>query len=396
MVTEVMLPLMWVFRSSAVVLAYIAMNIYTGIRVLVLLRYFLPTLKAFVFWLPYILFCNSLVLVNLLRLDRVYFLRQVSLYSLPAIVYLFLGLLVFDAVVIVLRILKHNLSRGFFAVGTGIALGFAVLILIYGFFNARYIRTVNYEISLNKGKAGSQNRMTGLRAAIVSDLHIGRTVERKWLVKVVNAINETRPDIILIAGDIFDNNISALKDPEGIMAEFSRLSAPMGVYACPGNHDIDRLSLSAAAATDRIKEFLKSAGIILLQDEVIPVNDAFYLIGRRDARPIGARQARKSAAELSADLDKSRPLIFLDHQPVDFPAEEEAGADLIFSGHTHRGQFFPGNIVTAYIYRKAGAVHYGHWRGISAQGVVSSGAGVWGPPFRIATNSEVAVVDIEF
>ena len=384
------------FRSGAVVLAYIAMNVYTGIRVLFLIRHFLPSLKAFIFWLPYILFCNSFLLVNLLRLDRVNVLRQVSLYSLPAIVYLFLGLLIFDGITIILRLLKHSPSSRVLAAGTGIALGLAVLTLIYGFFNARYIRTVNYEISLNKGDSGSFSQMAGLRAVIVSDLHIGRTVERKWLAKVVNAANKAQPDIILIAGDIFDNNMGALNDPEEITAEFRRFAAPLGVYACAGNHDVDRLSLRETAATDRIQEFLKNAGIILLQDEVVLVNDAFYLIGRRDARPIGARQVRKTAAELSADLDKSRPLVFLDHQPVDFPAEEEAGADLILSGHTHGGQFFPGNIATAQIYRKTGAVHYGRWQGLSAQALVSSGAGVWGPPFRIATQSEVVVADIHF
>ena len=70
--------------------------------------------------------------------------------------------------------------------------------------------------------------------------------------------------------------------------------------------------------------------------------------------------------------------------------------DLVLSGHTHKGQFFPGNIITEYIFKKAGAVHYGYWKGRYTQAVVSSGAGVWGPPIRIATNSEAAVVNIKF
>jgi predicted MPP superfamily phosphohydrolase len=184
-----------------------------------------------------------------------------------------------------------------------------------------------------------------------------------------------------------------------MMAELRRLKAPLGVYACPGNHDVDRISFrerGGAPPLDRIQDFLKNAGIILLQDEVQIVDGRFYLAGRRDARPIGGNQGRKSAAELSAGLDKSLPLIFLDHQPVDFLREEEAGADLILSGHTHKGQFFPGNIATAYIFKKAGGVHYGHWRGTSSQAVVSSGAGVWGIPFRIATNSEVVIIDLKF
>jgi predicted MPP superfamily phosphohydrolase len=175
----------------------------------------------------------------------------------------------------------------------------------------------------------------------------------------------------------------------------------LGVFACQGNHDVDRLSLREGAATDRVREFLEKSGIVFLFDEVVLVADRFYLAGRRDARPIGGadpsnRRERKTAAELTAGLDLSRPLIVMDHQPVDYPSVEAAGADLILSGHTHRGQFFPGNVITARMFRKAGAVDYGYWQGRSAQGVVSSGAGVWGPPIRIGTFSEVAAVDINF
>jgi predicted MPP superfamily phosphohydrolase len=131
-------------------------------------------------------------------------------------------------------------------------------------------------------------------------------------------------------------------------------------------------------------------------DEIVMPLDSIYLAGRKDARPIGLRQERKSAAELTAGLDESRALIFMDHQPVDYSNLEKAGADLILSGHTHRGQFFPGNLATKMIFKKAGATHYGLWQGSSAQGVVSSGAGVWGPPIRIATGAEVALIDIVF
>ena len=387
---------MWLFRSSAVLLLYIGINIYTGIRVFALVRYFLPSLKAFFFWLPYILFCYSFLLVNLLRLDKVQVLRSISMFSLPAIAYFFMGFLVFDALRLVLRLLKHPSTRGFSAVGTGIILGLTVIILIYGYFNAKSIHTVSYDINLTGAKPGFRAQIIGLKAVLVSDLHIGQTVNRNWLAKVVNAANDAKPDLICIAGDIFDNNINTLDDAEGIKEELRRLKAPLGIYACQGNHDVDRFSLSEIPAADHIRDFLEKAGIILLQDEVVLIKDSFYLAGRRDARPIGARQERKSAAGLLEGLDRSKPVILLDHQPVDFPAEDEAGADLIFSGHTHKGQFFPGNIATAQIFRAAGAINYGHWTGRSAQAIISSGAGVWGPPFRIGTHSEVVIVNIFF
>ena len=400
---------MWLFRSGLFVLFFIGINIYTGIRVFVLIKYFFSSFKAFVFWPLYILLSFSFIWMMQIRLDWLRPLRQMAMNSLPALFYFFLGLLFLD----VLRFLLQQLnlidrSKVYSAAGTVIAVFFTLIVMIFGFFHARRIHTVHYAINLSQ-----QYEASSLRITLVSDLHIGSTIGREWIAKVVDAINKTEPDIICIAGDIFDTNIENIHDLEGAAEELRRLSAPLGVYACQGNHDIDRLSLREAGntlneiagqsfrSTDRIQAFLETANIEYLLDEVILVADRFYLAGRRDASnrglaANGGRRERKTAAELSAGLDSSMPLIFLDHQPLDFPAIEEAGADLIFSGHTHKGQFFPGNIATWQIFKKAGAVHYGHWQGHSAQGIVTSGTGVWGPPVRIATKSEVVVVDVIF
>ena len=389
--------MIWLFRSIVVLLAYLGMNIYTGFRVLGLVKIFLPSLKAFVFWPFYLLLCYSFILIMLLRLDRILVLRQAGMYALPFFLYFFLALLTLDG----LRFLLQYLDRlprlpGLSAQGTAIALGLALVVMILGTIHARNIRTVNYNITIDKKASGQLEQAAGLRIALISDLHIGATVGRKWVSNIVDAVNKTEPDIIFMAGDIFDNSIEAIRDPNGVTAELLRLSAPLGVYAIPGNHDVDRLNWREEACTERIHGFLKNAGIILLQDEVELVADSFYIVGRRDVRPIGLSESRKSAAELAAGLETIKPIIFLDHQPVDFPLMEAAGADLIFSGHTHKGQFFPGNLATERIFRRAGAVHYGHWQGRSAQGVITSGAAVWGPPIRIATISEVVVVNVKF
>jgi predicted MPP superfamily phosphohydrolase len=374
---------------------YAAINIYTGFRLFWLFKFFLPSFRAFVFWPFYIVISNSYILLFLLRLGTIQFLRKSVMYSLPALVYLFMIILVLDGVRLVLWLVNRVPPSPFFsAAGLVIALILTVLTMIYGAFHARDIRPAYYEITLNKGHFGHLGQK--LRVALISDMHIGTTVDRKWVAKIVDIVNKTEPDIICMAGDIFDNDLGSIRDLEGVAEELRRLRTSLGVYACQGNHDVDRFSLREGATTDRIHEFLEKAGVIFLQDEVLLVADRFYLAGRRDARPIGGRQERKTAADLVAGLDKSRPLIFLDHQPIDFSGEEETGVDLILSGHTHRGQFFPGNIATALIYKKAGSVHYGLWQGRSAQAVVSSGAGVWGPPIRLGTQSEVAVLNISF
>jgi len=383
---------MWLFRSGLVLFAYTAINIYTGVRVLGLVKFFLPAVKVYLFWPLYIICCYSYIIVFFLRLDRLQPLRQIAMYSLPAVVYFFLAILLFDLFRLFWRFFgRFPLSPLFVAAGTGIALGLALLVLVSGAINARYIRTTNYTVTLNKGRGESP-----LRVVQLSDLHIGTTVNRKWLARMVDAANKAKPDMIVLTGDIFDNNLETIRDLDGIASELRRFNAPLGVYACQGNHDVDRISLRNNASTDRIQEFLNKAEISLLLDEVILIADRFYLAGRRDARPIGMSSARKTPRELAAGLDVSKPLFFLDHQPTDFPRIEEAGADFIFSGHTHKGQFFPGNIVTYHMYKDAGASHYGIWQGRSAQGVISSGSGVWGPPIRVFTKSEAVVVDIKF
>jgi predicted MPP superfamily phosphohydrolase len=385
---------MWRIFMIFVLLAYTGINVYTGGKLFALVKYFLPSFKAFVFWPLYIFLCYSMVAVYILRLARVYPVREAAMHSFPLILYFFMLLLIFDGIKLVLHFL-HRLpaTAGFSAVGTGVALGLAVLLIIYGSFHARDIRNTNYNINLNKSGGDSS-----LRIALITDLHIGDTVGRKWVANIVDTVNRANPDIVCIAGDIFDSSPDQVPDLENTVMELKRLVAPLGVYACPGNHDRDSPSGGDVGnGTGSIRDLLKNADVVYLQDETVFVADRFYIIGRKDARPIGpGRQERQTAAELTVGLDTSLPLIFLDHQPVDFPAVQEAGADLILSGHTHQGQFFPGNLITARIFKRAGATHYGHWRGRSAQALVSSGAGVWGPPIRFATNSETAVVDITF
>ena len=386
---------MWIFRSGLLLLVFTGISIYTGARLHVLFKFLFPSLKSLIYWVLFILFCYAFILAVFVRFEWLRPFRDLAMNSLPALFYLFLAILAFDLTYIVLRFIwKISLPAWFSAAGAGIALFLMILFMIYGTFHARNINRLDYSITLNKGSGNG----TSIKAAMVSDLHIGTTVDRKWVGKIVNAINETNPDIIFVAGDIFDNDLSLVKDPEGVIEELSRLKAkaPLGVYACQGNHDVDRISFRGEGSTERIKEFLNKAGINFLLDEVVEHESGFYIAGRRDARPIGRQQERKPIEVLLEGLDRTKPVILLDHQPVDYPKEDEARVDLILSGHTHKGQFFPANIFTKMIFKKAGAVHYGYFKGQYAQGVVSSGVGVWGPPIRVATNSEVVVINILF
>jgi uncharacterized protein len=380
------------------IVVYTALCAYIGERIFTFVRYFIPWTKASVFLVVFILLCYAFVFVSFMRVPRLHLFERVGSYWMAVFIYLLVLLPLFDILRLWLFLFHRNaLTPRFTAFGIGAALCMCFIIIVYGAFHAGSIRTVQYSVRL----AGQGD---GLRAALISDLHIGSGVGKKHITKVVNVINKAEPDIVFIAGDIFDGNLGTVRDMPGIAEEFKRLHPPLGIYACLGNHDVDRVSFSSNS-TERIEAFLREAGITLLQDEAAAVGNNMYIAGRRDARPIGMNVKRKTAAELRAAVfdgaapsDKETPciLIVLDHQPTQFDKIEAAGADLVLSGHTHRGQLFPANLITKIMYRKMGASHYGYWRGNTLQAVITSGAGYWGPPLRVATNSEVAVIDLTF
>jgi predicted MPP superfamily phosphohydrolase len=374
--------MLWLFRGGITLLIYTGLNLYTGWRLFAFVRLFLPSFKAYVFWFLYALVSHGFIALSVLRLMRLRFMLQAEMYWFPFFVYLLLFLLVFD-----LAGLAASLaSRGrlhLMPAGTGAVLCLSFFMLIYGSFHARDIRTVRYELAFPE-KPG----MEKFRIVLVSDLHIGSTVGKAWLTRVVDRINDVSPDMVCIAGDIFDGGLEGVKDPAGIAGELRRITAPLGVYACLGNHDADRRTRSA----DGIIRFLQEAGITPLVDEVVlSGRDGVYVAGRKDARPIGMEGGRLSIKDLTAASKASGNfVILLDHQPTELSQAVEAGIDLVLCGHTHRGQFFPGSLITSRLF---GGADYGYWRKEATHAVISSGAGTWGPPLRVGTNSEIAVLD---
>ena len=374
----------WLIPIPFFFLIYGGICFYIGRKLLCFIRCFLPKTMTAAFWIPFALLCCAIILANLFR-HNIPLLRQAGLFWMTVFPYMLMCLVLSDAVRLALFLLGKKLPN-FNMYSIGAALLLCAILIIYGLLHVRSIYTVNYRITLSG--SGSP-----IRVVLVSDLHIGFSVGEAWVKRVADKINIEKPDMVFIAGDIFDGNLDVIRNLPGVITQLKRINAPLGVYACLGNHDTDRMSFTGGR-TERIAEILRETDIVLLQDEARAVRPNLYVAGRRDARPIGMNAHRKTPAELLAGLDGT--IIVLDHQPTQYPQLEKAGANLVFSGHTHRGQLFPANLITWRIYKSAGAVHYGYWKGGSMQAVVTSGAGFWGPPLRIATNSEVAVIDIEF
>lgn len=263
-------------------------------------------------------------------------------------------------------------------VGLGFMIGFIALLMVCGYLKYRWKVRVELPIQTYKTMNDSTS-FKPLRIVAISDLHLGYGIGKKEFEGWVDIINAENPDIVLIAGDIIDNSVRPLE--EGNFAEsFHKIKAPMGIYACLGNHEyISGLSGSF--------NFIKEAGVQLLRDSAVLVNDSFYVVGRDDR----SNEKRKPLGNLVDSLDKSKPIILLDHQPYNLEDAEAYGVDLQISGHTHQGQVWPISMITKSLYE----IDHGFLKKGNTNIYVSSGIGIWGGKFRIGTQSEYVVIDMK-
>jgi predicted MPP superfamily phosphohydrolase len=193
---------------------------------------------------------------------------------------------------------------------------------------------------------------------------------------------------VLIAGDFFDNDFGAIREPEKAAELLRGLKTVYGVYACFGNHD-------AGAPYPQMLRFLQDSHIRLLADETVLIADKLYLAGRMDGSPIGGfgGQRRKALVEILTLEAKDLPVVVLDHNPAHLHEYGEE-TDLVLCGHTHKGQLFPGGLITQSMYE----VDHGYYRRDenSPHVIVTSGAGAWGPPMRVGTDSEINLIRLSW
>lgn len=265
-------------------------------------------------------------------------------------------------------------SEWIFAISWCTAVGITLLCVLYGVFHARRLKTVPYKIVI--GKQGRSYRMV-----LLSDLHIGVFVGPGYIQKVVSQVNALSPDIVVIAGDIFDNGyVEEAAQPDRISELLRGIRAKDGVFAVLGNHD-------PAYSNEKLQSFLKDAHIRLLYNEVYSL-PCMYLAGRNDMlHRVKYAEPRTPLKELLADLEKDRPVVILDHNPDGIDEAAECRADLVLCGHNHKGQFFPLNIFTRLSHQKNH--FYGQERFGKTQAIISAGTGYFQLPVRVGTNSEI-------
>ena len=327
--------------------------------------------------------------------------RRISTYWIGIMLYSLLYVVLFDLLRLIAKHtkLKNTLlfSRGSVISIGSVVVACAVVTCLYGIFNARNIKVNEYSVTVNKS-CGSDKH---LKAVLVADLHMGYAIGVDHITNMVEKINQQDADIVIIAGDIFDNSYDGMDDPEGIKAQLKSIKSKYGVYAVYGNHDIDEKILMGFTFdwggkqlhSEKMTNFMKECNIKLINDESVLINDEFYLVGRRDTDKPGTEDGtRAEISELTKDLNKTKPIFVLSHEPDELQKTADAGADIDFSGHTHDGQLFPGNLTIGLFWENP----CGMIKKDNMYSIVTSGVGVYGTFMRVGTDAEICSVDIDF
>ena len=267
--------------------------------------------------------------------------------------------------------------------------GAAALILcsVYlaaGWIGEHHVRFTNYELKTDKLDRD-------LRIIQFADSHLGATFDSQKFSVYIDEINTLSPDVVVVTGDFVDDDTKR-DDLLGGCDALGRLRTKYGVFFVYGNHDKGYSSETKKGWTDtELRDKLAENNVVLLEDEAADF-DGFTIVGRKDRSEEQRNRTRKTAEQLFSGLDRNRYLILLDHQPYDFDAEAEAGADLVLCGHTHGGQLIPIRHVGEWIGEND--LRYGHEKRLNTDFIVTSGISNWKLQFKTGCFSEITVIDI--
>ena len=261
-----------------------------------------------------------------------------------------------------------------------VAIGIAVFILtiltvIYGYIEANRISTRKITIKIENlnGKE--------LRIVHLSDLHLGLNFNYLKLKRMIPHINKFSPDLVLITGDILDEKADRINKYKNL---FSEIQSGLGIFAVTGNHEF-------YAGNQKSIEFLKSAGITLLRNQVLTLNNV-EIAGVDDEEFLrNSKNWKENLKNTLKKAHKENMLILLKHRPTGFDIARENGVGLMLCGHTHRAQLFPLHFITSRVYR----YFYGYHIEGKMHIYVNSGLGTWGPPLRLFAPPEIVFITLK-
>ena len=226
------------------------------------------------------------------------------------------------------------------------------------------------------GKARS-----GYRIVQISDVHVGPTIGKDFIERIVARINGLKPDLVAITGDLVDGSVAELREH---VAPLAKLSAKDGVFFVTGNHEY-------YSGADEWIAHLGTLGVRVLRNEHVKIagDEGFDLAGIDDASSHGNGHGPDLKKAL-AGRDDARACVLLAHQPKGIDLADALGVDLQLSGHTHGGQMIPWNFLVRLQQPFVAGLH----KLLRAQIYVSRGTGYWGPPMRVGAPAEITEIEL--
>lgn len=360
---------------------FIAINLYTFFHI----NFFLnDDISSYVTAIVYIFLMGSFVLPMLPLAKTLIFLKSrfikvVGSVFIGVFAFLLQAFLVFDIVCILVNVFGEATPDFYKISGTIIFLTVLVLSVL-SIRNASETVVRKFSIEVDK----RNEEVDSLRFLLVSDVHLGSLIGNKRLAKLVTLINEQNPDAVLFAGDILDGDFEPFKK-ENMDEQFTKIKPEIATFGALGNHEYyGKRALEFAEA-------MNNAGVKMLLDETANFRGV-EIVGRHDVAARSYLKPRMTMDEVVGNVKGSKTIIVIDHKPDDYDNASAAGVDVIVSGHTHRGQIAPGNLVTGRMfkndwgYKKLGDLHT----------FVTAGYGTWGPPMRLGSSSEVFEIELKF
>lgn len=272
-----------------------------------------------------------------------------------------------------------------FTFTTGI-LGVIILALVlgYGYYNIRHVVATNYSLTSDK--------IANLKIIEIADLHMSTSMSVSELQKYCDEMSELDADLVVLTGDIFDEN-TPLGDMVNASKALSTIKNKQGIYYVYGNHDNGSHAFDDVEfGPEEIRKNLENNGIMVLEDDVVSL-DSINIIGRKDASFWG-NNPRLASAELLALIPEDKRdnyTIMLDHQPLNLDENAALGIDLQLSGHTHGGQLFPMGIVQSFTSNTLikGQRNIGEFTAITTTGIAG-----WRYPIKTGAPSEYVIINI--
>jgi predicted MPP superfamily phosphohydrolase len=227
--------------------------------------------------------------------------------------------------------------------------------------------------------------LDGYHIVQLSDMHVGETIDKDFILPIIEAVTSLAPDLIALTGDLVDGSVERLRAD---VSPLAYLRAPDGVLCVTGNHEY-------YSGVDAWCEQYRALGMTVLNNEHVLVQrrGARMLVAgvtdHRESRRFGAHGSDPARALAGAPAHDVR--VLLAHQPRSALEAHKHGFALQLSGHTHGGQFFPWNLVVGLVQPIT--------QGLAKIGemwvYVNRGTCYWGPPLRSFVPAEISSIRLK-